>query len=96
MSEVTILWLFGTVIGLQTTVIGAMVVAAIQHSRDCTARHLQISGFMADMRAKLDRVERDIGTHETGLRGQMHRLTSELTPIALFVQIEQARRNDTR
>lgn len=89
MSETTILWLFGTVIGLQTSVIGALVLAAIQHSRDCRDFRAQIAGFIADIKAKLDRVERDIGTHETGLRGQLHRLSSEMTPIAVWAQMEQ-------
>jgi hypothetical protein len=89
MTETSILWLFGTVIGLQTAVIGGIVAAISQHSRDCRDFRATLAGSVADIKSKLDRVERDIGTHETGIRGQIHKLRGEITPFVVWAQMQQ-------
>lgn len=68
MSESTLLWLFGAIVTLQTTVIGAVVTALWVHVGHCKT----IAATMARIEATVERVCIDIGTHETGLRGQVH------------------------
>jgi hypothetical protein len=89
MSENVILWLFGILITLQTTVLGAVIAAIWRHGDDCRDFRTGLATAVADIKAKLERVERDIGTHETGLRGQVHKLASEITPLAVWAQMEQ-------
>lgn len=44
---------------------------------------------IAVIKAMLTRIERDIGTHETGLRGQVHKLASDIAPYVVRSQMER-------
>lgn len=91
MSEAAVLWLFGTVISVQTLVIGSVVAAIWTHQGEYREFRSTLAAAVADIRAKLDRLERDVGTHETGLRGQIHKLSSDITPFIIWAQVEQQR-----
>ena len=86
MDQSVILWLFGTLIGLQTLVIGGLVSAIWSHAHDCRDFRSSVSASQATMSAKMDRVIQDIGDHETGLRGQVHKLASDITPYVIRSQ----------
>lgn len=68
MSETTTLWLFGTLITLLTIVIGAIAAALWAHVGHCK----ETSATVARIDTNLKRVMDDVGSHETGLRGQVH------------------------
>lgn len=87
MSETVILWLFGTLVGLQTLVIGALAGAIWTHVRECRSFREQV----AQMNADLKRVVLDIGTHESGLRGQIHALRNEILPLIVVSQMRKER-----
>lgn len=74
MSEATILWLLGTVIGVQTLVIGWLTNVIWSHVRECRAFRESV----AKISAQLERAIKDIGDHETGIIGQLHRYSKEI------------------
>lgn len=91
MSESTILWLFGTVIGVQTLVLAAIGSMFWTHNRDCGHVRVQQATLLGQILADLRRVQQDIGDHNTGLRGQVHKLASDISP---YVIREQQRRRE--
>lgn len=84
MTETTTLWLLGTIIGVLTTIIGGMAVWIISHSRDCRDFRVQTAESLASILAKLDRVQKDIGDHDSGLRGAVHELSDKVMPFVLL------------
>lgn len=91
MTESAVLWLFGTVIGVQTIVLAALASAIWNHVRDCGQFRVEQANLLGRISATLDRVKEDIGDHGSGLRGQVHKLSSDISP---YVIREQARRGE--
>ena len=69
MDEATILWVLGAIISLQTVVVGALGAIFWQHILHCR----DIGAGVARLEEQVKRIAEDIGTHETGLRGTVHR-----------------------
>lgn len=92
MSETSTLWLFGTIIGVLTTVIGGMAVWIISHSRDCRDFRVATAASLAAILAKLERMQQDIGDHDSGMRGDVHQLRNMVNPVVLYYQMEMERR----
>lgn len=44
------------------------------------------------MNAKLDRIIQDIGDHDSGLRGQVHQLTDDISPYIVLAQMRLQRK----
>lgn len=66
---------------IAVTLILAIGGALIAHARNDERRHTNVEG-------RLSKVEGEIGTHETGLRGEMHRqvnLIGRLRAIVYFI-----------
>lgn len=78
MSETLQIWLFGGAFGM----IGVLFVLWWHHASMCGGT----SADIAVIKASLIRIERDIGTHETGLRGQVHQLASDIAPYVIRSQ----------
>lgn len=89
MTESAILWLFGTVITVQTIVLAALASAIWNHVRDCGRFRVEQATLLGRISATLERVKEDIGDHGSGLRGQVHKLASDISP---YVIREQSRR----
>lgn len=81
MSETLLIWLFAGAYGL----IGVLFIMQWQHSIKCKG----VGEDIAVIKSLLLRIQQDIGTHETGLRGQVHRLASDITPYILSQQQER-------
>lgn len=96
MDQQVTLWLFGIVIGLQTTVLGAVVWAIWSHSHDCRDFRVKLAAMIADIGTRLTRIESDIGTHDSGMRGDIHRLRDQVTPFMVRAQMELDREKDRR
>lgn len=67
MSPEVILWGFGIV----AAAIGTLFMLHINHAKDC-----------ATLRSTVERIDREIGDHETGIRGQLHQHRSNLVKLA--------------
>lgn len=83
MSETAILWIFGAVITLQTTIVGAIAAALWVHVGHCK----EITAAMARVEAKVERLTIDIGTHDTGLRGAVHEAANRVTEHGLKISM---------
>lgn len=85
-------WTLGVLIAAQAGLLSFYIhhiVACNKRDRDRAAENLQINTTLAKITESLRRVEVDIGTHETGLRGQVHKLAGAISPYI----IEQQRRD---
>lgn len=87
-------WTLGILIAAQAGLLSFYIhhiIACNKRDRDRAAENLQINTTLAKITESLRRVEMDIGTHETGLRGQVHKLASDISP---YVIREQKRRGE--
>ena len=91
MSESAVLWLFGTIIDVQTLVLAAMGSAIWTHVRDCGRFRVEQARLLGEISADLKRVKEDIGDHDSGLRGQVHQLASDISP---YIVRSQHRRSE--
>lgn len=86
MTESATLWLFGTVITVLGLVIGGIVGWIFAHSKDCLDFRVATAASLAAIVVKLDRVIDDIGDHESGLRGSVHKLRNDISPYMIRAQ----------
>ncbi len=75
----------GIIIALQTATVGWL----LYHSSQCAAFHERVARMEAEMKSVKD----EIGDHDKGLRGGIHKMRAEVTPFVLWIQAEQERRN---
>lgn len=73
-------------IGIVITLLVALLGLLLNHISQCSKFHER----MATMESEMQDVKREIGDHDSGLRGNMHRLRNEITPLML----EYQRRNE--
>jgi polysaccharide deacetylase 2 family uncharacterized protein YibQ len=66
-----------------TVVIGALAQAMLAHIRDDRDFRIEVTANNASMSTKLDRVIEDIGDHQNGLRGQVHKLSQDISPYVI-------------
>lgn len=92
MTETIQIWLFAGSFGL----IGVLFTLWWHHALMCkglsqfTSKDVEaISRDVAVIRSILERVQEDIGTHDTGMRGDIHKLRQEVTPFVIEAQIRQ-------
>ena len=85
-------WVLGILIAAQA----GLLTFYIHHIIACNRRdniraqeNLHINTQLASINESLRRVQVDIGNHETGLRGQVHKLASDISP---YIINEQKRR----
>lgn len=86
-------WILGILIAAQAGLLSFYIhhiIACNKRDRDRATENLQINTTLAKITESLRRVEVDIGTHETGLRGQVHKLASAISPYIIY---EQTRRD---
>ena len=71
MDGETIRWVFGAVITLQTVVISALARVVWNHVSECKA----VTATVSRIDTNISHIMKDIGTHETGMRGTIHKMT---------------------
>jgi hypothetical protein len=76
------------ILGAQLLMIGGLFKLWWDHIRDCRAR----AAKDAVMRSDIDKLLHEVGDHETGIRGAMHKLRQDLSPFAVWCQLEMAKR----
>lgn len=84
MSEAAVLWIVGTLV----TVVLGLGGLLLSHFRDCRDFRVKLSADIATLQGDVSRVMRDIGDHESGLRGGMHDLRNRMTPLAIWAERE--------
>ena len=62
------------------------IIACNKRDRERAAENLQINMKLATITEALRRVEVDIGTHETGIRGEIHKLIKDISPYIVREQ----------
>lgn len=85
MDETTTLWIFGTIVGIQVLVMGALIKALYEHVLHCRNVESSLGGISADVR----RIMSDIGDHGSGIRGSVHKQRGQIG--ALAEQIDRVR-----
>jgi hypothetical protein len=73
--------LLGIVITLQLALLGWF----IYHSSQCTAFHERVASLEADVKS----IKAEVGDHESGLRGSVHDLRNQISPMYLDWQRRQ-------
>jgi hypothetical protein len=84
MTEALQLWLFGGAFAGIVT-LALLLLAHIKECRDVRAS-------LAALTTNMENVLREVGTHETGLRGSVRKLRNELSPFVLWAQRELEKR----
>jgi hypothetical protein len=80
-SETVLLWIFGTIITVQSLALCAIAGKLWEHVIHCR----DVGATVAEMRGDIKRLLQDIGTHESGLRGQVHDLNRDLLRLDVRV-----------
>lgn len=93
MDQTVLLWILTTTVGLLTAVIGGMIWMMISHAGDCRDYRVANATHNGSVDAKLERIIRDIGDHDSGMRGDIHDLRKQVTPFVIMAQAELERRN---
>lgn len=92
MSEGVTLWIFGTLVAINSSIIGVLFLMLWSHIQQCRKSGEDRAAALARLETQQARMMTDIGTHNTGLRGDVHSLRDFVTPMALWVQGEKERR----
>jgi len=77
----TLLWALGILVTIQIAITGWFATQLWGHVSECRHRDALIEGHDHD----IERMKADIGTHETGLRGAVHRTANQCTALEMRV-----------
>lgn len=72
------------ILGAQLAMIAGLFKLWWDHIKDCRAR----AAKDAVMRSDIDQLLREVGDHEHGIRGALHKLRSDLSPFAVWCQMQ--------
>lgn len=95
-----LLWALGIIIVIETGVIVAMFFMYNGHVQDCkehkatqVGRDLVNAVEQGKMMEKIDRIERNIGDHDSGMTAQLHRYSKDIRDLTQ--QVVQLNRSKT-
>lgn len=77
MDETTILWLFGTLIAVQVPIMGSIAWGLWSHVIHCR----RVEGSIESVKSDLKHIRQEIGTHDSGLRGSVHKQHNSLMKL---------------
>lgn len=83
--------ILSAIIGLLVLVIGGLAKVMFDHARDCRDFRVSIAKDQGSVHEKLDRMARDIGDGDTGLRGGLHKLRNDMSPFVIWAQMQMER-----
>jgi hypothetical protein len=92
MDKEVVLWMFSILVTINSGIVGVLFLMLWGHIRECRTAGESRSAALAELKTQQNRILQDIGTHDTGLRGDVHDLRNLVTPLALWVQTERERR----
>lgn len=67
--------------GLGVTIAIASAGALVAHSRRDDTRYSELKNDITDAKGRIERIEEDIGTHDSGMRGQVHKVANMLGQV---------------
>lgn len=67
-----LMWTVGILVTIQIAVTGALSTLMWSHVRECKLTNIILAGIKVDV----ERMKEDIGTHDSGLRGEVHRMNN--------------------
>jgi hypothetical protein len=91
MDQTATLWILGTMTTIVLFALGGIFAWIRTHSQHCSERHVEASREFGSISTKLDRVITDIGDHDSGLRGQVHGLANQISPLVIAEQMRRER-----
>lgn len=77
----TLLWALGILVTIQLAVMGWFATQLLAHVSECRRLGAQVEGLSRDV----ERMKADIGTHDTGLRGAVHKTSNLCTALEMRV-----------
>ena len=77
----TLLWALGILVTIQIAILGWFATQLWTHVIECRQLSARVEGVWHDV----ERMKADIGTHETGLRGAVHRTSNQCTALEMRV-----------
>jgi len=77
----TLLWALGILVTIQMAIIGWFATQLWAHVSDCRRLSSQVEGVSRDV----ERMKSDIGTHDTGMRGAIHKTSNQCTALEMRV-----------
>lgn len=86
MTEAALLW----VLGILVTIVIGLSVAIFNHVKECR----EPRSALAELKTEMARVKEDIGTHDTGIRGHVHRIADDVGRHGLEIGLLQRKVND--
>ncbi len=86
MDQPALLW----ILGILVTVVIGLAVAIFNHVRECREPRSAIATLQTDM----ERVKEDIGTHDSGMRGHIHKHDSLLSAAMLEIELMKRRKDE--
>jgi hypothetical protein len=92
MSDEALLWMLGTLIGINSSIIGVLFFMLWSHIQKCSKSGEERAAALARLETQQERIIHDIGDHESGLRGSFHDLRDRMTPLAVWAEREMERR----
>lgn len=92
MSESAILWIFGILVTINSGIVGVLFLMLWGHIRDCRKSGDERAGMLATLQAQQNTILREIGDHETGLRGSLHQLRNEVFQSIIRADAERERK----
>lgn len=77
----TLQWAIGILVTVNTAVLGFLAKMQIAHERECR----QASSRIASLEVDLERMKEDIGTHDSGMRGAIHKTANIATRLEMKI-----------
>jgi hypothetical protein len=75
----TLLWALGILVTLQMAIMGWFATHLWAHVTECRRLGADVEGLSRDV----ERMKADIGTHDTGLRGAVHKTSNLCTALEM-------------
>lgn len=92
MDQQAILWIFGILVTINSGIVGILFMMLWSHIRDCRRSGDERSAMLATLQTQQNTILREIGDHDTGLRGSIHRLRNDVAPFMMRDQMERERK----
>lgn len=87
-----LLWALGLLVVILTAVLGFLAKAQWAHITECRVFRAEF----ATVKEKVAAIEREIGDHESGIRGSIHDLRNQVSPFAIWAQMQMTKQGDQR
>ncbi len=75
-------WIWLAFIGIVITLLVALLGLLLNHISQCSKFHERLAAMESEVRS----IKAEIGDHDTGIRGNLHRLRNEVSPVMIEYQ----------